>query len=150
MSVLSSFFTASQSNSPLSSFVVIAVRPGGGWNAQLGSLPGLLLEAGVEDSEMRGIDFFDLFFLCFVVVEVDGAVDIGFRICNERCGLDTCAGQEPPNITTANPHCIPHRRGIQCSVTGMLLDLQAVSFASGFLEIQPITLYRFSPSDCDY
>jgi len=112
MSVLSSFFTASQSNSPLSSFVVIAVRPGGGWNAQLGSLPGPLLEAGVEDSEMRGIDFFDLFFLCFVV-EVDGAVDIGFCIYSERCGLDTCAGQEPPNITAANPHCIPHqRRGI--------------------------------------
>jgi len=91
MSVFSSFFTASQSNSPLSSFVAIAVRPGGGWNAQLGSLPWLLPEADVGGSEMRGIDFFDLFFLCFVVVEVDGAVDIGFRIYNERCGLDTCA-----------------------------------------------------------
>lgn len=54
---------------------------------------------------MKGIDFFDLFFLCFVVVEVDGAVDIGFCIYNKRRGLNLSTGQDPPNITTANPDC---------------------------------------------
>jgi len=77
--------------------VVIAFRPGGGWNAQLESLPWLMPESGVGGSEMKGIDFFDLFFLCFVV-----EVDIGFRIYNE---ITLCRTRSPDHNNNKSISC---------------------------------------------